>query len=150
MMKKLSHTIILFHVQWNPSKVDTMGKRSVLYWPRTQMNGRSHQCLYSEVSSFEIHNTRKSNLGWEKVPCLERCPQFRGPHTVQWPPSNHTYLITLRLFDASSIACRGMQVVGVPYSFTLDPSPLLPTYLLYIMVSTFPSNSTAEVSVRDK
>ena len=31
-MKKLSHTsIILFHVQWKPSKVDTMGERSVLY-----------------------------------------------------------------------------------------------------------------------
>ena len=52
------------YIQWNLSNPDT--------------NGAEESVLFSEVSSFR--NVCKSGiyLGWEKVSCLERCPQFRG------------------------------------------------------------------------
>ena len=37
-------------------------------------NGAEEGVIVSEVSSFQ----RLKDLGWEKVSCLERCPQFRS------------------------------------------------------------------------
>ena len=35
--------------------------------------------LFREVSSFQrLKCMQEWYLGWEKVPCLERCPHFRG------------------------------------------------------------------------
>ena len=39
-------------------------------------NGAEESVLVSEVSSFQ--KLKVWYLGWEKVSCLERCPQFRG------------------------------------------------------------------------
>ena len=40
--------------------------------------------LFSEVSSFQrLKCMQEWYLGWEKVSCLERCPQFRSVLIVQ-------------------------------------------------------------------
>ena len=49
-------------IQWNLSNPDT--------------NGAEESVIVSEVSSFQ--RLQEWYLGWEKVPCLERCPQFRS------------------------------------------------------------------------
>ena len=56
------HTI----VQWNLSNLDT--------------NGAEGSVIVSEVSSFQ--RLKEWYLGWEKVSCLERCPQFKSVHRV--------------------------------------------------------------------
>ena len=38
-------------------------------------NGAEESVIVSEVSSFQ--HMQEWYLGWEKVSCLERCPQFR-------------------------------------------------------------------------
>ena len=41
------------------------------------------KCLVSEVSSFQrLKCMQEWYLGWEKVSCLERCPQFRSKHST--------------------------------------------------------------------
>ena len=62
-----THTHIHFmhmcmYVQWNLSNRDT--------------NGVEEGVIVSEVSSFQC--MQEWYLGWEKVPYLERCPQFRS------------------------------------------------------------------------
>ena len=47
--------------QYNPSNKDT--------------NGAEESVIVSEVSSFQ--RLKEWYLGWEKVSCLERCPQFK-------------------------------------------------------------------------
>ena len=39
-------------------------------------NGAEESVIVSEVSSFQ--SMQEWYLGWEKVSCLERCPQFRS------------------------------------------------------------------------
>ena len=42
-------------------------------------NGAEESVVASEVSSFQrLKRMREWYLGWEKVSCLERCPQFRS------------------------------------------------------------------------
>ena len=50
------------YLEWNLSNLDT--------------NGAEESVIVSEVSSFQ--RLQEWYLGWEKVSCLERCPQFRG------------------------------------------------------------------------
>ena len=53
-----------YYIQWNPSNLDT--------------NGAEISVIVSEVSSFQrLKCMQEWYLGWEKVSCLERCPQFR-------------------------------------------------------------------------
>ena len=41
--------------------------------------------LFGEVSSFQrLKCMREWYLGWEKVSCLERCPQFRSDLTEEF------------------------------------------------------------------
>ena len=41
--------------------------------------GVGKSVIVSEVSSFQrLKCMQERYLGWEKVPCLERCPQLRG------------------------------------------------------------------------
>ena len=52
-------------IQWNISNQDT--------------NGAEESVIVSEVSSFQrLKCIQEWYLGWEKVSCLERCPQFMG------------------------------------------------------------------------
>ena len=52
-------------IQWNLSNQDT--------------NGAEESVIVSEVSSFQrLKCMQEWYLGWEKVSCLERCPQFRS------------------------------------------------------------------------
>ena len=52
-------------IQWNLSHLDT--------------NGAGESVIVSEVSSFQrLKCMQEWYLGWEKVSCLERCPQFRS------------------------------------------------------------------------
>ena len=42
-------------------------------------NGADESVVVSEVSSFQrLKCMQEWYLGWEKVSCLERCPQFRS------------------------------------------------------------------------
>ena len=42
-------------------------------------NGAEESVIVSEVSSFQrLICMQEWYLGWEKVSCLERCPQFRS------------------------------------------------------------------------
>ena len=42
-------------------------------------NGAEESVIVSEVSSFQrLKCMQEWYLGWEKVSCLERCPQFRS------------------------------------------------------------------------
>ena len=42
-------------------------------------NGAEESVVVSEVSSFQrLKCMQEWYLGWEKVSCLERCPQFRS------------------------------------------------------------------------
>ena len=44
-------------------------------------NGAEESVIVSEVSSFQRLKCMQESgiyLGWEKVSCLERCPQFRS------------------------------------------------------------------------
>ena len=51
-------------MQWNLSNPDT--------------NGAEESIIVSEVSSFQrLKCMQEWYLEWEKVSCLERCPQFR-------------------------------------------------------------------------
>ena len=53
------------YIQWNLSNRDT--------------NGAEESVIVSEVSSFQrLKCMQEWYLGWEKVSCLERCPQFRS------------------------------------------------------------------------
>ena len=54
-------------VQWNLSNPDT--------------NGAEESVIVSE-SSFQ--RLKEWYLGWEKVSCLERCPQFRSVNIAQY------------------------------------------------------------------
>ena len=55
--------------QWNLSNPDT--------------NGAEESVIVSEVSSFQrLKCMQEWYLGWEKVSCLERCPQFRSVNNV--------------------------------------------------------------------
>ena len=50
-------------VQWNLSNPDTNGAEEI---------------IVSEASSVQgLKCMQEWYLGWEKVPCLERCPQFK-------------------------------------------------------------------------
>ena len=54
------------YIQWNLSNPDT--------------NGAEESVIVSEVFSFQRLKCMQEwyYLGWEKVSCLERCPQFRS------------------------------------------------------------------------
>ena len=46
--------------------------------------GAEESVIVSEVSSFQrLKYVQEWYLGWEKVSCLERCPQFRGV-LIEW------------------------------------------------------------------
>ena len=61
-----THTHLMhmcMYVQWDLSNPDT--------------NGAVESVIVSEVSSFQrLKCMQEWYLGWEKVSCLERCPQF--------------------------------------------------------------------------
>ena len=44
--------------------------------PKRNSNPDTKGCHAREVSSFQV--LKEWYLGWEKVSCLERCPQFWG------------------------------------------------------------------------
>ena len=47
--------------------------------PNLDTNGAEESVIVSEVSSFQrLKCMQQWYLGWEKVSCLERCPQFRS------------------------------------------------------------------------
>ena len=59
--------IMTYGIQWNLSNLDT--------------NGAGESVIVSEVRGIlisEVEMHARVVLGWEKVSCLERCPQFRS------------------------------------------------------------------------
>ena len=59
-------------------------------------NGAKESVIVSEVSSFQrLKCMQEWYLGWEKVSCLERCPQFRSVLIKRG--RFHTYTHTIQM-----------------------------------------------------
>ena len=85
-------------IQWNLSNLDT--------------NGAEESVIVSEVSSFQrLKCMQEWYLGWEKVSCLERCPQFRSVLIEREVPQQKSQnqltalaIMALLIFSCSSTA----------------------------------------------
>ena len=100
------------HIAQHGRQVDqSMLIKSVKINPGT--NGAEESVIVSEVSSFQrLKCMQEWYLGWEKVSCLERCPQFRGV-LIEGPLFTHSYksanICSIRSTPCTHVLAPSMQ-----------------------------------------